>query len=366
MTPLEAVLRRRLAAEGAISIADFMGEALGHPEHGYYRTRDPLGRAGDFTTAPEISQMFGELIGFWCAHLWQEMGQPTRLNLVELGPGRGTLMADLLRAVSKVAPAFRAAIQVHLVETSPVLREAQAKALTARSEFPTWHDDVVSLPEDAPLLIVANEFFDALPIRQLQCTEKGWCERLVVVDPDTDSLSIALAPGEGPSASLVPESTRTTAAEGKIVELSPISWRIVGDLARRLQEQGGAALIIDYGYEGPATGDTLQAVRDHKPCGVLEEPGEVDLTAHVDFTALAKAAVEQGVRATPVRGQGAFLNALGLAQRTERLCRAAPDQTAAIQSGRDRLTDPHGMGTVFKAIGLSALPQTALPGLDNG
>ena len=366
MTPLESILRRRIAVDGPISLADFMGMALGHPEHGYYRTRDPLGSGGDFTTAPEISQMFGELIGFWCAHLWQEIGRPSAVALVELGPGRGTLMADLLRAVGQVAPAFRAAVSVHLVETSPVLRDAQGKALAARGAVPVWHDDVTSLPTDTPLLIVANEFFDALPIRHVQKTAAGWCERLVVVDPDTDGLAIALAPGTGPIAALVPHPIRETAEEGRIVELSPISWRIAGDLAARLKDQGGAALVIDYGYEGPATGDTLQAVRDHKPCGVLDDPGEVDLTAHVDFTALARAAADQGVRATPVRRQGAFLTALGLGERTEMLCRAAPDQADAIRRARDRLTDPSGMGTIFKAMGLTAHSGLALPGLDDG
>lgn len=365
MTPLETVLRRRLALEGAMSIADFMSEALGHPKYGYYRIRDPLGRDGDFTTAPEISQMFGELIGFWCVHVWQEIGQPENFCLVELGPGRGTLMADLLRATSKVAPAFLAAAHVHLVETSPTLREAQRSALSARGAAPIWHDDVSSLPEDVPLLFIANEFFDALPIRQLQKTDAGWRERLVVVDPQSDALAFALAPGAGPIAALVPDPLKKRAAAGRIVELSPLSWRIAGDLAVRLKAQGGAGLFIDYGYEGPATGDTLQAVRNHRPCGVLEDPGAVDITAHVDFTALGTAVADQGVRATPVRGQGAFLTALGIAQRTEMLCAAAPDQAETVRSGRDRLTDPAGMGTVFKAMGVTAHPSIALPGLDN-
>lgn len=364
MTPLEVYLRRRIALEGAISVADFMSDALGHPDYGYYRTRDPLGRAGDFTTAPEISQMFGELIGFWCAHVWQEIGSPSAVHLVELGPGRGTLMADLLRAVSKVAPDFRQSLSVHMVETSPVLETAQKAALEKQGAEAFWHGDVIDLPEDAPLLIVANEFFDALPIRQLQRTEAGWCERLVVIDPGSNMLSFTHAPGPAPSAALVPDPIRSSAAIGKISEVSPVSWRIAGDLAARLARQGGAALIIDYGYEGPATGDTLQAVKDHKPCNVLEDPGNVDLTAHVDFTAIANAAEEQNVRATPVRGQGAFLNALGIAQRTEMLCAAAPDQTENLRKGRDRLTEPRGMGTVFKAMGLTAHKGLTLPGLD--
>lgn len=364
MTPLEAHLRRRIAVEGAISVADYMGTALGHPQHGYYITRDPLGRAGDFTTAPEISQMFGELIGLWCAEIWGQIGMPGVVHLVEFGPGRGTLMADLLRAGQRM-PGFLEAVRLHFVETSPVLREAQARSVERFGLSPTWHEDVTALPEDAPLLFVANEFFDALPIHQMQKTETGWRERLVMVDPETDRLAVTQARGSGPLEALIDPEIRRKAGPGRIVELAPAAWRIAGDMGVRLARQGGAALLIDYGYEGPATGDTLQAVKAHNPCDILETPGEADLTAHVDFTALAKAAGTDGVRATPVVSQGDFLRALGIEYRAKTLMKVASSDTAKqIAAGRDRLILDQGMGTLFKVVGLAAEGVPPLPGLE--
>lgn len=365
MTPLESHLRRRIAIEGPLTLADFMGDALGHPELGYYITRDPFGRAGDFTTAPEISQMFGELIGLWCAEIWAQMGTPAKVHLVEFGPGRGTLMADLLRAAKRM-PGFLEAASLHLVETSPILRQSQARALERAPLAPTWHSDIATLPDDAPLLVVANEFFDALPIRQVQKTSQGWRERLVAIDPTKDQLALMIAPGPGPITALVDPEFGKRAKVGRVVELAPLAWRIVGDMGARIAAQGGAALTIDYGYEGPATGDTLQAVKAHKPCSIFETPGEADLTAHVDFTALATAAKAGGCRVSPVATQGDFLRALGIEVRAKSLVKAAPGGTARqIEQARDRLIGADGMGTLFKVLGLAANDLPPLPGLES-
>ncbi len=363
MTPVEAHLRQRILLEGPLTIADFMGDALGHPLHGYYITRDPFGRGGDFTTAPEISQMFGELIGLWCAELWLQMGSPECLHLVEFGPGRGTLAADLLRAGKRV-PSFLKACRLHLVETSPVLRETQKKTLEKAPVPITWHSDGNSLPDDAPLLILANEFFDALPIRQIQRTAQGWRERLLGIDPISGALGLTLAPGPGPIEALIDPDLRQRAKPGRVVELAPMAWRIAGEISTRIARQGGAALIFDYGYEGPATGDTLQAVKAHKPCPILETPGEADLTAHVDFTALSKAVVESGCRASPITTQGTFLQSLGIDIRTRNLMQAAGSNAPQIAIARDRLIGADGMGTLFKVLGLAAPSMPPLPGLE--
>jgi NADH dehydrogenase [ubiquinone] 1 alpha subcomplex assembly factor 7 len=357
-TPLEAHLRRRIAADGPLTIADFMADALGHPDHGYYMTRDPFGRAGDFTTAPEISQMFGELIGLWCAEVWRSMGAPVPVRLVELGPGRGTLMSDLLRAGERM-PGFLAAISVHLVETSPVLRAAQERTLGAR---PTWHDTFSDVPDDAPMLLIANEFFDALPIRQITRTEAGWRERLLGITPEDDRLAIGLAAAEGPLESLLDADLRESARPGQTAELAPVAWRIAGEIGARLASRGGAALIVDYGHAGPALGNTLQAVRNHEPCDVLETPGEADLTAHVDFTPLAKAAEQSGARATPLSTQGAFLRALGIGYRARTL--AAAGDATAVERQVARLIGDDAMGTLFKVLGLAGPETPPLPGLE--
>lgn len=366
MTPLERHLRRRIALEGPLTLADYMADALGHPEHGYYITRDPFGRTGDFTTAPEISQMFGELIGLWCADLWSRMGEPERVLLVELGPGRGTLMADLMRAARGV-PGFAQAAHVHLVEMSPVLRRAQAETLAQLSRPPAWLDGLAALPDDAPILLVANEFFDALPIRQFQRTRPGWRERLVALDHETEGLTPILAPGPSPAEALIDPTLRRNAPVEAVVELAPAAWSVAGLLGQRLADQGGAALIVDYGYAGPAVGDTLQAVKAHQPCPILETPGEADLTAHVDFTALAAAAAGPGRRAAPLTPQGDFLRALGMEMRAEALIRGARNAAVSkdIAAARDRLIGPDAMGTLFKVLGLCADGMPPLAGLES-
>jgi SAM-dependent MidA family methyltransferase len=310
----------------------------------YYATRDPLGQHGDFTTAPEISQMFGELIGLWAADLWDRAGRP-EIAWVELGPGRGTLTADALRAMARAG----LTPPVHLVETSPVLRARQAEAVAGA----TWHDAVDTLPADRPLLVVANEFFDALPIRQLvrrQGRWQGrWHERLVACQ---DTLFLPIAGSDVPDA-IIPPVLRE-APDGSIIETSPASVGIVRALAARLREQGGAALIVDYGYDGPAIGDTLQAVRGHAFVNPFEAPGERDLTAHVDLATLGAAAATEGARVHGAVGQGAFLDALGLSQRAAALSASRPDQAAAIETARLRLSAPDQMGDLFRVLALTA------------
>ncbi|MEQ8603066.1 MAG: class I SAM-dependent methyltransferase [Marivibrio sp.] len=360
--PLLRHLKRRLALEGPIPISEFMALALGHPQHGYYMTRDPLGAAGDFTTAPEISQMFGELIGLWCAEVWRLIGEPARVRLVELGPGRGTLMADMLRA-ARMAPGFRQALRVTLVETSPALRAAQDRTLTQETIPVDWAESVDALPDEgAPLLIVANEFFDALPIRQFQKTAAGWRERLVALEPETGALALTLAPAPGPAAALIPERAAERADAGAIVEIAPAAWSVAAALGERLTACGGAALIVDYGHGASAPGDTLQAVKAHRYCGVLEHVGEADLTAHVDFDALARAFSEAGCRPAPLATQGGFLQALGIVQRAATLARKG--DPAAVRAQAERLVAPDQMGTLFKVLGAAAPATAPLPALE--
>ncbi|MEH3036784.1 MAG: SAM-dependent methyltransferase [Sphingomonas adhaesiva] len=296
----------------------------------YYATRDPLGAGGDFTTAPEISQMFGELIGAWAADLWDRAGRPA-VAWVELGPGRGTLTADALRVMARAG----LTPPVHLVETSPTLRQAQA----GRVAHATWHDTLATLPEDVPLIVVANEFFDALPIRQLVRAAGGWHERLVACQ---DTLFLPIAGASIPETIIPP--TLRAAAPGSIIETSPASVAIMADLSARLVAQGGAALVIDYGYDGPAIGDTLQAVRGHAYANPFAEPGEVDLTAHVDMATLGLVATASGARLSGTIGQGAFLRALGIDQRAAALGpRVAADRARLVEE----------MGELFRVIAVS-------------
>ena len=331
---LAARIAARIAGYGPITVAEFMGLANAH----YYATRDPLGAAGDFTTAPEISQMFGELTGAWLADLWIRAGRPARAAYVELGPGRGTLAADALRVMAKagLAPA------VHFVETSPVLRAAQRE----RAPQAVWHDAIATLPADGPLLIVANEFFDALPVRQFVATSFGWRERMVT----RDGASFAPVPGDTPCDAAIPAPLRG-ARPGSVVETCPAGQAIAAAIAERLTRQSGAALIVDYGYAGFAAGDTFQAVRAHAYADPFARPGEQDLTAHVDFDALAEAA--QGMRVHGPVDQRFWLEALGIAARAAALSAAAPNRAAEIAAARHRLTDDEQMGALFKVLALS-------------
>lgn len=340
MNELGRLIAQRIALTGPISIADFMAEALGHPRLGYYRRAMPLGAAGDFTTAPEISQMFGELVGAWLAERWLAMGRPSPVRLVELGPGRGTLMADALRATRGV-PGFQAALDLHLVDTNEPMRAAQRAALETHA--PTWHERFDEVPA-GPLLLVANEFFDALPVRQFHRTEEGWRERMVGL-ADDGGLRLALAPGVTPFASLLPDAT--PGAEAEICEAGRALAAAIG---ARIREHGGWALIVDYGAESAGHAASLQAVRGHRSADVLERPGETDLSAHVDFAALAAAA---GVPSFGPMGQGEFLHRLGLSARSAALKRhASPEHARAIDAASARLIAPDQMGTLFRVLAL--------------
>lgn len=319
-----------------MTLAQYMAQVNTH----YYATRDPLGAAGDFTTAPEISQMFGELIGLALADVWMRSGQTLSPHYVEFGPGRGTLAADALRAMERA----RLAPEVHLVETSPTLRERQ-QSLIPRARF---HEDAESLPTDRPLLIVGNEFFDALPVQQAVKTAQGWRERMVALGEDRPFVPIA---GERPVDARLPPALRD-APDGSIHESAPVGAAIMMALARRLMRQGGIALFIDYGYEGPALGDTLQAVRDHRFADPFADAGENDLTTHVDFTLLGNVARQEGLRVFGPTGQGAFLTRLGIAARARTLTTAAPDRAEEIETAHRRLVDADQMGVLFKVMAI--------------
>jgi NADH dehydrogenase [ubiquinone] 1 alpha subcomplex assembly factor 7 len=363
VTPLETEIRRIIAVDGPISISHYMALALTHPTCGYYSARDPFGAKGDFVTAPEISQMFGELLGLWSAAVWQRMGAPARLNLVELGPGRGSLMADALRALM-VVPKFRGAIDIHLVEASARRRAQQQELLSGLGLPISWHADIGSLP-DGPLIVIANEFFDALPVQQAVKGPRGWHERMVGLDEDRDCLVYALHPepvrGLEP---LLPVRIRA-APSGALYE-----WRadhIVTELAGRIARFGGVALAVDYGHLESGIGDTLQAVRGHEFMSPLEAPGEVDITAHVDFSALMGAAERGGARVFPPVPQGVFLTRLGIAERARMLkAKATPAQAANITAALTRLTasGATGMGELFKAVAFAHPDIPPLPGFD--
>lgn len=346
---LRAHLIRRIHAEGPLPLADVMAMALTHPRFGYYATRDPFGAGGDFITAPEISQMFGELIGLWAAVMWQAMGAPRELALVELGPGRGTLMSDALRA-GRGVPGFSKAAQVHLVEASPTLRAAQAQTLAPSGSAPIWHDTVGTLP-NIPMLLIANEFFDALPIQQVIRRRRGWHERQIGLAATGDDLAWTESQGPSPLASLIDPAVAQMARMGDVVEICPSGLSIARSLGERLAARPGACLIIDYGYAEPAAGDSLQALRGHRFADVLSTLGAADLTAHVDFATLSRAAVEGGAASHGPVGQGAWLQALGINARTDILIRSANgEQAEAIAAAKHRLIDPSEMGTLFKVM----------------
>lgn len=333
MTPLEALLRQMIEQEGPMRLDRYMGLCLGHPQHGYYMTRDPFGEAGDFVTAPEISQMFGELIGIWCATQWQAMGSPRNFNLVELGPGRGTLMADALRA-ARVMPGFVPAAHVHLVETSPVLRRMQQEKLGALA---AWHDRLADVPE-GPSIILANEFFDAIPIRQFEWRDGHCFERCVGLGES--GLTVGLTPVKDARA-IGPD------ADSVVIEDGGARDNIAGEIAARLASAPGVALVIDYGHVRSAPGDTLQAVRQHRFVDILDRPGEADLTAHVDFEGLSKALVAGGAEVYGPLSQRTFLLAMGLKERAQILGAKAG---ASAEEACERLAGEAQMGNLFKVL----------------
>jgi NADH dehydrogenase [ubiquinone] 1 alpha subcomplex assembly factor 7 len=360
--PLAELLRRRIRLTGPITVADFMAEAMGHPQHGYYMTRDPLGARGDFTTAPEISQMFGELIGLWCAEVWRTTIAPAPVHLVELGPGRGTLMSDALRA-ARMAPDFLAAATVHMVETSPVLAETQRQTLAAHGV--RWHGLLDEIPA-GPAILIANEFFDALAIRQFEQTGAGWRERMVGLDADGETFRIGLAPGATASEALIPEIVRQTAGAGDIAEVCPVGLSIAQSVGERIARHGGAALIVDYGHVASGAGDTLQALSGHEFHDPLLDPGTVDLTAHVDFAALGNAARKAGAAIHGPIGQGQFLIRLGIETRTDQLlAKATADQATDVRAACSRLIDKQQMGYLFKVMAITPRTAAAPPAFED-
>jgi NADH dehydrogenase [ubiquinone] 1 alpha subcomplex assembly factor 7 len=344
-------MRALIAQHGPMTVAQFMAQALHDPMSGYYARRAALGAAGDFITAPETSQMFGELVGLWCAQSWTELGSPAPVRLIELGPGTGALIRDMRRA-ARALPAFAAAIDVHLVESSGVLRAAQ----TASVADAAWHSRLEEAPH-GPALIVANEFLDCLPVRQFVRTDDGWRERLVGVVGD--ALTFGLAPSALPDDSLIPEPLRA-APPGSVAEVAPALAAVVAQLAERLLRHAGRALFVDYGAPQTEAGDTLQAVRRHQKVDPLADPGGADLTAHVDFGALARLAHAAGLDVAGPKAQGAWLRALGVEARAAALSASRPDRADVIARQLHRLTAEAEMGVLFQAICLSS-PGLPLP-----
>jgi NADH dehydrogenase [ubiquinone] 1 alpha subcomplex assembly factor 7 len=343
--------------QGPLPVARYMSLALAHPEHGYYSKKEPFGAAGDFVTAPEISQMFGEIVALWLAQAWLDRGRPRPLRLVEIGPGRGTMMADMLRALRAV-PELLAAAEVHLVETSPRLREAQRQRLAGQQV--SWHEDLEGVPA-GPLLLVANEVLDALPVHQLVMTEGGWVERCVGLD---DEGRLAFVAAREPAPAALARGLPADAAPGTIAEVSPARAALAEAIGRRLALHPGVALLIDYGGS-PTTpaGDTLQAVRAQQPWDPLAAPGEADLSSQVDFGALARAAVRGGARVHGPVPQGAFLRALGIEARALNLMRnASAEERRELRAALFRLTDASAMGELFKVLALASPEGPPPPG----
>jgi SAM-dependent MidA family methyltransferase len=374
-------LAARIAASGPIPLHDYMQVCLYDPEHGYYKKKDPLGRGGDFITAPEISQVFGELIGLWAGEAWRLMGEPNELRLIELGPGRGTLMADALRAL-RVLPSFLKSVTVHLIETSESLQSAQRTALESASCPVFWHGEISEVPPGAAI-VIANEFLDCLPVRQyvFEAATQLWRERMVTFEASEfrfelsqegieNPLTPALSPrGEGAGCGPFPEVERNSSVlspfrerdrargslseieDGAILEIRPGTAAILEAFAARAARAPSAALVVDYGYSRPSSGDTLQAVSKHRYAGLFERPGEADLTAHVDFSSLIWQAQALGLDTYGPMPMGEWLLRLGLEARAGQLMRRGPEEKAReVQSGIARLVDPKQMGALFKAL----------------
>lgn len=330
MTSLQLIIDEIIETEGPIPVMHFMSLCLGHPQHGYYMGRDPFGERGDFITAPEVSQLFGELVGIWLATAYEAIGKPASFHLVELGPGRGTLMADVLKA-AKVMRGFTEAAQVHLVETSPVLQNMQRWKLGGKA---TWHDSLATVPL-GPTLLFANEFFDALPIHQYEKCDGKWLERCIGKD------------GFG----FVPSSFMAGGRNGDIVETSPARLAVAEEIGLRLATHPGAALIIDYGHLKSASGDTLQALHRHKKVPITHLPGESDITSHVDFEALGKAMAKGGASVYAPLTQRDFLLTMGLEVRASVLAANADSAARTVlERAVGRLVDQDKMGKLFKVI----------------
>ena len=358
-SPLQLEIKKLIKSSGPMPVWRYMQLCLTHPEHGYYLSRDPLGREGDFTTAPEVSQMFGELLGLWAASVWKAIGSPPVLRLVELGPGRGTMMADALRALRVLPPLYQS-VSVHLVEINPVLRDKQEEMLFGVRNI-TWHDSIDEIPE-GPAIILANEYFDVLPIHQAVRRESGWHERVVELD-DAGKLIFGSAPEPIPRFEVLLPPLVRAAPVGAVFEWRP-DLEIM-KLATRVRDQDGAALIIDYGHLRSDAGDTFQAVARHSFTDPLSAPGQADVTAHVDFEALARAAEDLGAHVHGPVTQGEFLKRLGIETRAVTLMAKATHEVSEDISGAlKRLTDSGrgGMGEMFKVLGVSEPQLTSLAG----
>lgn len=355
-------LRARIASQGPLPVSVFMMEALFDPVAGFYATRDPIGAGADFVTAPEISQMFGELLGLWAAQSWQDMGAPESLVLAELGPGKGTMMEDMLRA-ARAVPGFAKALKVSLVEASAALKMVQGQTL-ARAGVPVaWAKSVEAIPR-GPALIFGNEFLDCLPVRQLVRAEGQWRERCVSLHPDDPSrFAFVTGPVIAANDLFIPHALRDS-PDGTLVELRPGDAQIVDALAARFARDPGHALFIDYGPAASEPGDTLQAIRAHRKVHPLDAPGTADLTARVDFEMLARLALDAGLSVHGPAQQGAFLTGLGMEQRAAALAASRPDQRPVIARQLARLCDADQMGSLFKVIAISASGMPAPPGLE--
>lgn len=359
-TPLSIKIKALIRAHGPISVTDYFALCLADPEYGYYRTRDPFGRAGDFVTAPEVSQLFGEMLGVFLVHAWQKHGGPSGVRIAEIGPGRGTMMADMLRVIARLAPQLYEDASVHLVETSPKLREVQRETLGTHAPRVFWHDSFEELP-DGFVLLAANELFDAIPIRQFVKTSSGFRERLVGLDAAGELTFAAGMAGIDPA--LLPQTYRRVPL-GTIFEIAPAREAVMAAIGERIARNGGTALIIDYGHFVTGFGDTLQAVLKHRFDPPLAHPGEADLTSHVDFARLAAAAAGAGLSVHGMLHQGDFLAGLGIAERAAALGRNRDEATQqAILADADRLagTGAGKMGELFKVLAVGSSPLALFP-----
>jgi NADH dehydrogenase [ubiquinone] 1 alpha subcomplex assembly factor 7 len=362
LSPLHAEIKRLIRTFGPMPVWRYMELCLMHPEHGYYISRDPLGREGDFTTAPEVSQMFGELLGLWAASVWKTIGSPSQFRLIEIGPGRGTMMSDALRALRVLPPLYQT-LSVHMVEINPVLRAKQQAALTGLRNI-SWHERFDEVP-DGPCVIFANEYFDVLPIHQMIRRENGWHERVVELDADENLVyNVANDPMPGFEALLPP--LARAAPIGAIFEWRPDNE--IMSLAKHVRDQRGAALVIDYGHVRSDVGDTFQAIARHSFADPLRTPGLADITAHVDFDALARGAEAVGARVHGPVTQGEFLQRLGIETRALTLMQKASHEVSAdVANGLQRLIGggSGGMGSLFKVLAVSNPDITMLAGISD-
>lgn len=354
---LKERLAREIALTGPMTVADYVTRCLHDPRGGYYATRPALGATGDFITAPMISQMFGELIGLWAAEVWNRLGAPERVRLVEVGPGDGTLMADALRA-ARVAPGFLEAVNLVMIEPSAPLRAVQARMLADADVHPRWVSGLNSVETDAPVILIANEVLDCLPARQFVRTDDGWAERRVGVTDD-GALTFGLVAITGGF-------TRPVFAvePGQTLEISEQQAAFGRDLGALMKSASGAALLIDYGRAAPEAGDTLQALRRHQKVDPLADPGEADLTQWADFPTVLEAALRAGADVTGCMGQGEFLHLLGIEARADRLKAGRPDAAPVIDRQLARLTDDGQMGTLFKVAGVFSPKSLVVPGFE--